>query len=102
MTTATVVAVDMAKPSAPARWRVITSRILVAMFCLSTVLSVLATWARFQIDDTDRYVRTVAPLASDPAIQAAVSTRVSTEISGFLNDLVTREGLIDGPGFLSG
>src|SRR6185436_12075209 len=64
-------------------------------FCLSMVLAVPATWLRNQIRDTDRYLRTVAPLASDPAIRAALTDRVATLISAQLREIVVRDGLID-------
>src|SRR5436190_1547876 len=56
--------------------------------------SLTAIWVRSEVLDTSRYVETVAPLASDPAIQAAVSARLSQEIvtrldiQGYANDLV--------------
>jgi hypothetical protein len=49
--------------------------------CLSAVLSVPARWVRNQIADTDSYLRTVAPLASDPAIRTALTRRVTTLMS---------------------
>jgi hypothetical protein len=65
------------------------------------VLSVFAIWTRNQIADTDRYVRTVAPLASEPAIQTALVDRVTTELSAFLDENVAREGLTDRGSFLA-
>ena len=76
---------------------IVTSRVMLVIFCLSLVLAVPATWLRNQIRDTDRYVRTVAPLASDPAIRTALSDRVATLISAQLTEIVVREGLIDRP-----
>jgi hypothetical protein len=70
---------------------------MLAIFCLSLVLAVPATWLRNQITDTDRYVRTVAPLASDPAIRAALTDRVATLISAQLTEIVVREELIERP-----
>ena len=43
-------------------------------------MSVLAVWSRNQLLDTDRYVETVTPLASDPAVQDAVVQRVTAAI----------------------
>ncbi|MED7954557.1 hypothetical protein PUR61_44550 [Streptomyces sp. BE20] len=54
--------------------------LLVLLACVLTPLSVAAAWTKSQITDTDRYVATMAPLARDPAIQAAVTDRVTTEI----------------------
>ena len=44
-------------------------------------LAGLTVWTRNQLLDTDRYVATVAPLASDPAIQDAVVARLTTTVS---------------------
>jgi hypothetical protein len=84
----------------PPHRRILASKILLVLFCVSMVLSVVAIWARNQINDTDRYVRTVGPLASDPDIQLALSDRASTQISALLDEIVAREGLIDRDGFL--
>lgn len=53
--------------------------VVVALILLGLVgpLAVLATWAHDEIKDTDRYVATVAPLASDPAVQSVVTQRVT-------------------------
>jgi hypothetical protein len=71
------------------------SRILLLIFYVSTALSVPAIWLRNQVTDTERYTRTVAPLAADPAIQAALCDRVTTVISARLADIVERDGLIE-------
>ena len=70
--------------------------LLLIVFCFGTVLSVVSIWMRNQIDDTDRYVRTVAPLASDPVLQDAVAGAVSSRLGAWLNEnLSTRDLLID-------
>ena len=56
------------------------SALLIIVACLLAPLSVVSVWARGEITDTDRYVATVAPLASEPAIQEAVSARVTDHI----------------------
>ncbi|TQF04690.1 hypothetical protein E6W39_23790 [Kitasatospora acidiphila] len=59
------------------------SLLSVVLIILATVLtpaSVAAAWARSTLTDTDRYVATMAPLARDPAVQAAVTDRVTTQI----------------------
>ena len=62
------------------RWRRITSWVLVVLACLLAVVSVLVVFARNQLLNTDAYVSTVAPLATNPAIQTQVATRVSDEL----------------------
>ncbi|MGI9579512.1 MAG: hypothetical protein ACR2OH_15040, partial [Microthrixaceae bacterium] len=47
--------------------------------------SVMTVWLRNRVLDTDIYVETVEPLASDPAIQAAVANRIATEVSNALD-----------------
>ncbi|MEX2984294.1 hypothetical protein [Streptomyces sp. C36] len=56
-----------------------TSVLLVLAFVLSP-LAVVAAWADSQVSDTDRYVQTVAPLAKDPAVQNAVTDRLTTRV----------------------
>ena len=58
---------------------------LIAIAAILAPLSVVATWARDEVSDTDRYVATVAPLASDPDVQAAVTDRITNEIVNVLN-----------------
>jgi hypothetical protein len=69
-----------AKPDKGPRWRRILSWVLVVLACLLAVVSVMVVFARNQLLNTDAYVSTVAPLASNPAIQTQVATRVSEEL----------------------
>ncbi|MEV4411040.1 hypothetical protein [Catellatospora sp. NPDC049609] len=83
-------AVTAAEPVAPqrpprtgtgartARW--IGATLLALLGAVLVVASVTARYARAELLDTDRYVATVAPLASDPQVQAAVTDRVTVEI----------------------
>lgn len=53
------------------------------VFVVATILvpvAVIATFVKSQVTDTGRYVDTVAPLASDPAIQSYVADRVTTRL----------------------
>jgi hypothetical protein len=49
-------------------WRTILAVLLIVVGCVLAPLAGVAVWARNQVTNTDRYVRTVAQLASDPAI----------------------------------
>ncbi|MER6133950.1 hypothetical protein [Streptomyces sp. NPDC001815] len=53
---------------------------LISLAALLAPLSVIAVWSSDIVGDTDRYVSTVAPLASDPDIQASVTTRVTNAV----------------------
>jgi hypothetical protein len=49
---------------------------MITVAAILAPLSVLATWANGQIQDTDRYIATVAPLADDPDVQDAAAARL--------------------------
>lgn len=56
------------------------AKTVVALLVIACVLAPIAgtsIWIKNQVTKTDRYVRTVKPLASDPAIQAAIATNVT-------------------------
>jgi len=82
-------------------WKRITSVVLLVIFGLSAMLSVSSIWTHNQINDTDRYVRTVAPLASDPAIQQDLATRISLRLSTRLDELIDAELTGDRTRFLA-
>lgn len=63
------------------RVRSFLAALLIVLACVLTPLSALALWARSEISDTDRYLATMAPLAEDPRIKAAVTDRVTAEIT---------------------
>ena len=62
------------------RWKRISSWVLVVVACILSVLSVVTVFARNQLLNTDAYVNTVAPLASNPAIQTQVAKQVSQNL----------------------
>ena len=62
------------------RWRSVVATLLIVIGCILAPLSVVAVWTKNLVTDTDRYVTTVAPLASDPAIQSAIADKVTAEI----------------------
>ncbi|WP_250030230.1 hypothetical protein [Paractinoplanes maris] len=60
--------------------RVVFAVLLLALGSLLAPVAVAAIWLGNQVQETDRYVATVAPLAEDPAIQRAVTDRITDEI----------------------
>ncbi len=48
---------------------------LIVLASLLAIVSVLVVFVRNEVLDTNTYVATVGPLASDPAIQSAVANR---------------------------
>ncbi len=59
--------------------------VLIVLACVLAPLSVVSVWARGEVSDTDRYVATVAPLASDPAVRSAVSNRVTEQVLQYVD-----------------
>ena len=75
-------------------WRSIIVVLLIVVAAALAPLTVLATWAHDQIGDTDRFEQTVAPLGSDPAVQAAIGDRITEEITTRIDvEELTKEAL---------
>ncbi|HEY1178594.1 MAG TPA: hypothetical protein VGF17_20765 [Phytomonospora sp.] len=72
-----------------ARW--VAATVLLVVATLLAGITMVAVFARHELLDTDSYVATVAPLAKDPAVQTAVSNRLTTEIV----DAVDFDGITD-------
>ena len=51
--------------------------VLLVIACVLAPIAGTAVWINNQVTKTDRYVRTVKPLASDPHIQAAIADNVT-------------------------
>ena len=76
--------------------RRIVALFLVALTAILAFATVPALYLRSQVLDTDRYVATVAPLASDPAIQAEIASRVTDQIADASDvDGITRDALAE-------
>lgn len=58
--------------------------VLIILACLLAPISVGSVWASTAISDTDRYVETVAPVADDPGVQAAIADEVTAAIMSAL------------------
>lgn len=53
------------------------SAVLVVLLAVLVPLSALSAWVDLEIDDTDRYVSAVAPLADDPEVQNTVADLIT-------------------------
>jgi hypothetical protein len=83
-------------------WRAPVAIILIVVGCLLAPLSVLAVWTANEVSSTSRYVATMEPLIHDPAIQKALTDKITTEITTNLKvgtytdqaaDALTSQGL---------
>ncbi|MER7724858.1 hypothetical protein [Streptomyces sp. NPDC096323] len=55
------------------------SAALLVLLAVLVPVSALSAWVHLEIDDTDRYVAAVAPLASDPDVRNTVSDLITDE-----------------------
>ena len=80
------------KPAAPPAprtrrkggWRAPVSAVLIVLGCVLAPLSVIGIWTANQVSNTNRYVENVSPLIHEPAIQAALTDKISTQINAHL------------------
>jgi hypothetical protein len=78
------------RPAAPghrwrAGWRAPVAVVLIVLGCLLAPISVLGVWTANQVSNTDRYVANVEPLVHDPAIQNALTGKITSEITAQVN-----------------
>jgi hypothetical protein len=62
-------------------WREPVSVLLIVLGCVLAPISVLGVWTANQVSNTDAYVANVAPLIHQPAVQGALTDRISTAVS---------------------
>jgi hypothetical protein len=65
--------------------RAVASTLVITLGVLSLVIAPLAIWGRNLVLNTDRYVSTVSPLASDPGVQGAIVTAVDKQVEDNLD-----------------
>jgi hypothetical protein len=66
-------------------WRAPVAVVLIFLGCLLAPEAVLGVWASNQVSDTGRYVANVEPLIHDPAIQNALTDKITIQITNRLN-----------------
>jgi hypothetical protein len=66
-------------------WRTPVALVLIVVGCLLAPLSVLAVWTANEVSSTSRYVESVEPLVHDPAVQNALTDKITTQITTHLN-----------------
>lgn len=76
-------------------WRTALSIVLIVVACALAPLSVFSVWVKGEVTNTERYVATVAPLASNPAVRAAVTTRITDEIFKYIDVNAITADLVD-------
>jgi hypothetical protein len=66
-------------------WRAPVAALLITIGCILAPVSVVAVWTANQVSDTGRYVANVAPLVHDPAVQNALTDKITSQITSRLN-----------------
>jgi hypothetical protein len=65
-------------------WRAPVAAVLIVLGCILAPLSVIGIWTANQVSNTNRYVENVTPLIHEPAIQAALTDKISAQINAHL------------------
>jgi hypothetical protein len=66
-------------------WRTPVSALLIVIGCVLAPVSVIGVFAVNQVSDTNRYIANVEPLIHEPAIQNALTDKITAEITTHLN-----------------
>jgi hypothetical protein len=66
-------------------WRSPVATLLIVLGCVLAPLSVLGIWTANQVSDTNRYIATVTPLIQEPAIQNALTDKITDRIVAEIN-----------------
>jgi hypothetical protein len=66
-------------------WRTPVATLLIILGCILAPVSLLAFWTANQVSDTNRYVANVTPLIKDPAIQNALTDKITNTIVSQIN-----------------
>ena len=66
-------------------WRAPVATVLIVLGCVLAPISVLGVWTANQVSNTDRYVANVEPLVHNPAVQNALTDKITNEITTQVN-----------------
>jgi hypothetical protein len=66
-------------------WRGPVATLLILVGCVLAPVSVVAVWSANQVSDTGRYVANVTPLVHNPAIQNALTDKITNKITSQLD-----------------
>jgi hypothetical protein len=70
----------------PARLRSVLAAVLLVLGVVLVPVGATATWLRTTVTDTDSWVETVSPLATDPAVAALVEDRATARVMTAITD----------------
>jgi hypothetical protein len=67
------------------RWRAPVAVVLIVLGCILAPVAVIGVWTANQVSDTSRYIANIEPLIHEPAIQNALTGKITTAIASRLN-----------------
>ena len=73
------------RPRRRIRWRSVLAVVLIVVGCVLAPVSLVAVWTHNEISDTDHFVATAGPLIDDPAVQEALTNRVTTTVFQYVD-----------------
>ena len=59
--------------------------LLIVFGCVLAPVSVLAVWSANQVSDTGRYIANIEPLVHNPAIQNALTDKITNQVTSHIN-----------------
>ncbi|MDQ6927753.1 MAG: hypothetical protein M3159_03715 [Actinomycetota bacterium] len=81
----------------PGRFRQFCMGMVVFLTCLFTVLAATSFWVHETLLDTNKYVKTVTPIADDPVVTKAMSLWMSDQLLKVINaEKIIRDALPEG------
>jgi hypothetical protein len=66
-------------------WRAPLATVLIVVGCVLAPVSVIAVWSANQVSDTNRYIANIEPLVHNPAIQNALTDKITFQVTSHLN-----------------
>ncbi len=78
------------------RWRAWVSAVCIVVATILVPASIVTAWARVQLVDEDSFVATIAPLASDPAVQGMIVDQTMDAITAQVDFAQLTSSAIDG------
>lgn len=76
---------DTGRPRRRIRWRSVIAVVLIVVGCVLAPVSLVAVWTHTEVSDTDQFVATAGPLIDDPAVQEALTNRVTTTVFQYVD-----------------
>jgi len=72
-------------PRRKLRWRSLLATVLIVLGCVLAPVAGVSVWVHNQVSDTDRFVRTMTPLISDPDVQNALTNRLTATVFQYVD-----------------